>query len=243
MKFFITLLSLVLLFPFFSCGKKIQSEQILNSFSGSMDIRPGSTVNNEIIALKKQIKKTPDDPMLYKKVSELSLSKKNVDEAMKNAREAIKLKPNMAEGYYLLATSWLEKENFTISKEYFIKALSLKEDYADAHYGLATCYVHEQNLSAAKDEYLQALHYQPDHVLSHNNLGSILLQQNDAVNALVHFKKAADLSSHQIPFVVLNLGIAYEKTGNKKMAAQTYAEYLKIDPSNKEVQQWLKNLN
>jgi len=224
------------------CGGRQADMSIQVSFGEKTVIRQANDVNRAIAALKRKTVEQPSDPAPFQEIASLSLGKGNVEETIVNAQEAVRLKPNLTEGYVLLGQAWFEKENYTLAKDYFIRALELDEKNPGAHFGLANCLYAAKDLAGAAEEYRATLETDPANIRALNNLGGLLLQKGDAAGALKYFRKVVELAPDAVPEVYINEGIACEKTGDRAGAVRSYENYLKYDPSNGSVKRWLEAL-
>jgi len=105
----------------FSCAKKkeerIEKETIIigMNLEDKIEIEKRG-INEEIIETKKALEKDKENAMLYLKLAEANLKKQYTYSAIESAREAVKYKPNLAEGYKIMADAYFNRENYKRQK-------------------------------------------------------------------------------------------------------------------------------
>jgi cytochrome c-type biogenesis protein CcmH/NrfG len=81
------------------------------------------------------------------------LTTKKDKDAMKAFKEAVRLNPELAEGFYGLGFVAFRSKNYRDAMDAFKKAIVLSPDMAKAHYGLALAYIEMQKLDDMIHEY------------------------------------------------------------------------------------------
>jgi Flp pilus assembly protein TadD len=120
------------------------------------------------------------------------------------------------------------------------KFLAQKDDFAYAHFQLAYVYTALKRSPEAQAEYQKAMALDPKMPEAPLNLG-ILLLEKDPSAAIAPLQKAADLLPTQSRPRFL-LGVAQERSGNFKDAAQSYEAALRLDPKDAQASIHLGNL-
>ncbi len=238
--------SFVTLFYFGSCtkvekNKKAEKIEADIGIGEKVEIIAKSDLNKEIVKIKKELSKSPEDARLHLKLSQANLQKRNIYSALKSAQDAVKYKPNLEEGYKIMGDSYFARENYNEAVENYKKALSISEDYAEAHYGLANCYFVAKDYEKAKEEYIIAIKQNPSFISAYFNLGAVYSKLKDYENAVQNFMKVITLDTNNFK-AYLNLGIVFEKNNNKTEAIKYYEKYLKYQPSDIEVKRWVAEL-
>lgn len=120
-----------------------------------------------------------------------------LNEAVEAYRAAIGLKPDLLEAYRNLGVALIGLGRYREAAEQYRSMLSLRPDHADAHHGLGLCLEWLEDLEGAAASYEQGLRSDPAHVGMWNNIGSVYLAQNRRREALVAFRRSADLKYNQ----------------------------------------------
>ena len=95
-----------------------------------------------------------------------------LDGACAAYREAIRLKPEFAEGHQGLGNALVRQGKLDEASAEYREAIRLKPDFAEAHYGLGNALKGQGKLEDAIAEYREAIRLNPDHAEAHCNLGS-----------------------------------------------------------------------
>jgi tetratricopeptide (TPR) repeat protein len=112
------------------------------------------------------------------------------EEGLREMREAIRLRPQYADGYYslgwLLATQGRAAEAISDFQE----AIRLDPDDTEAHYNLGTALAAEGRLADAIVEFQAALRLKPDYANAHLNLGKALANSGGCRKPRQSFRRA-----------------------------------------------------
>ena len=93
-----------------------------------------------------------------------------LDEAIAACRQAIRLKPDLAEAHYNLGIALQGKGQLDEAIASYRQAIRLKPDYAEAHNNLGNALKDMGQLDEAIASYRQAIRLKPDHAEAHSNL-------------------------------------------------------------------------
>jgi Tfp pilus assembly protein PilF len=88
-----------------------------------------------------------------------------------------------------------------------------------------------KKVEEATEEYVNSLVIRPDHWSSHYNMGNYLLSAGFPGRAVAAFETAI-ARDPQSPYPLVNVAIAYARTGDLKKAEDSLDKALKIDPNN-----------
>ena len=152
-----------------------------------------------------------------------------IDEAIANFKEAIKLQPHYAEAHSNLGSALSDRGNFELAVAHYKEALRLKPGYAEAHNNLGNTLSEQMDFAEAMAHYREALRIQPDYAEAHFNLGIALSKQKEFEKAIVHYKEAV---RHQPGFANAhnNLGSALFQKGDFEEAIAHFKMAVKLDP-------------
>jgi len=120
-----------------------------------------------------------------------------IDEAIGQFHEAIRLVPDHAEFHFNLGIALAQQGKLVEAVQHFEQALQLKPEYADASEGLGTALAQQGKLAEAVRHFERALQLEPDDAGAHNNLAVALVGQGKSAEALPHFQQALNLATGQ----------------------------------------------
>jgi Flp pilus assembly protein TadD len=126
----------------------------------------------------------------------------------------------------------IDKQDFQGAILPLQKFLAEKDDFAYAHFQLAYAYTGLQKPKEARSEYERAMQLDPKMPEAALNLGILLLAEEPAA-ALQPLQRAVELLPTQSRPRAL-LAVAYEKSGDLKLAASAFEGALALDPKDSE---------
>ena len=112
------------------------------------------------------------------------------DAAIESFKQAVKIKPDYTEVYYVMAHSFRDKGDLRASIGCYQQAVNNNPGNADALINLGAALQHNGELEAAIESYKQALKISPECAEAHNNLGSTFLEKGDLDAAIDSYKEA-----------------------------------------------------
>lgn len=126
------------------------------------------------------------------------------------------------------ARAAIDRNDFQAALDPLKKFIAEKDDFAYAHFQLGYVYTALKQPKEARAEYEKAVSLDPKMSEAQLNLG-ILLLESDPRAAVAPFTKAVDLLATQSRPRFL-LGIAQERSGDFKSAAQSFEAAIALDP-------------
>ena len=138
----------------------------------------------------------------------VALDKKGqIDEAIRQYQEAIRLKPDYADAHNNLGVALAKKGQIDEAIRQFQEAIRLKPDHADAHNNLGIALAKKGQMDEAIRQYQEAIRLKPDHADAHNNLGIALGKKGQIDEAIRQYQEAIRLKPDHAD-AHNNLGIA-----------------------------------
>jgi tetratricopeptide (TPR) repeat protein len=158
------------------------------------------------------------------------LEKNQIDEAIRQYQEAIRLAPDFAEPHYNLGIAFGKNGQMDEAIRQFQEVIRLKPDNTDAHYSLGTAYGMMGQIDGAISQFHEVIRLKPDFAEAHNNLGIALVNKNQIDEAINQFQEAIRLKpdcaeAHN------NLGIALVNRGRFDEAIVNYQKAIQIEPN------------
>jgi len=103
--------------------------------------------------------------------------KGNLDAAINEYNQAIKLKPDYADAFNSRGIVYYKKGNFDSAIADFSQVIRLKPDNAEAYYDRGVAYGQESNLNSAIADYTQAVKLEPDYADAHKQLRDLGIEK------------------------------------------------------------------
>jgi tetratricopeptide (TPR) repeat protein len=117
----------------------------------------------------------------------------NTTKAIADYREAIRLKPDLADARLNLGAALDDEGQYDAAIAEDREAIRLKPDYEKAHSNLGAALAGKGQYDAAIAEYREAIRLKPDYAEAHNNLGASLAEKGQYDAAIVEYREAIRL--------------------------------------------------
>lgn len=153
----------------------------------------------------------------------------DLDAAIREYREALRLRPQYAELHYNLGNALYDRGDLDEATTQYGEALHLKPDYPEAHYNLAQVFGDKGDVDKAIGHYLEAIHLKPDFPEAHYNLGLQLDAKGALDLAIAEYREAVRLQPHHAE-AHHNLGAALYSKGDVGTAIAEIREALRLKP-------------
>jgi tetratricopeptide (TPR) repeat protein len=153
----------------------------------------------------------------------------DLDGAIAEAREAIRLKGDYAAPHYNLARRFRDKKDLDGAIAEFRATIGLDAKYKDAHTGLAIALRAKKELDEAIVEYRKVIDLDPNDPGPHNGLGNVLRDKKDLVGAIAEYHKAIDLDPKHAN-AYNGLGIALRGRGQLDDGIAAHRKAIDLDP-------------
>ena len=157
-------------------------------------------------------------------------------EASEQFRAVLRIKPDFADAHMSLGMSLFAMGYLDEAGAEFENALRIKPEYSEAQSNLGLLLHGMGRYEDAAAHYQEALRIAPDFANAHNNLARLLAtcpnhQLRDAQRAVVHAKRAAELTGHGNPLVLDTLAVAYAEIGDLKQAINWQQKAVELAPT------------
>ncbi|HEY7308960.1 MAG TPA: tetratricopeptide repeat protein, partial [Gemmataceae bacterium] len=121
--------------------------------------------------------------------------KGQLDEAIAEYREAIRLNKDYAEAHNNLGLALTDKGQLDEAIVAFREAIRLKKDFPEAHYSFGVVLGIKGRLDEAIAEYREAIRLKNNYAEAHCNLGDVLEKKGLYAEALIHRRRGHELGS------------------------------------------------
>mgnify|MGYP003669344728 CR=1 FL=1 len=153
----------------------------------------------------------------------------NLTAAIDSYRQAVQIKPNYIEVYYIMGQALRDKGDLNASIDCYQQAAKIKPNNVDALNNLGAALQYNGNLDAAIDSYKQALEISPDCVEAYNNMGISHHDNGDIDTAIDCYKRALEIN-HNYANAHNNMGHALHDKGDLNASINCYKSALQIMP-------------
>jgi Flp pilus assembly protein TadD len=166
------------------------------------------------------------------------LSKDQIDEAISQCHEAIRLKPNDSLAYNNLGVALLRNGQIDQAISQLQEALRLEPTDAEAHYHLGNALARKGQIDGAISQFQEALRLKPDDAGTHNNLGNALARKGQIEKAVSQYEAAICLKPNDAD-AHSNLGITLLRNGQIEQAISQLQEALHLKPDDADAHYYL----
>jgi tetratricopeptide (TPR) repeat protein len=156
--------------------------------------------------------------------------KGQIDEAISQYQETIRLKPDYAEAHKNLGTALDKKGQTAEAINQLQEAIRLKSDYADAHNDLGVVLGKKGQTDEAISQLQEAIRLKPDHAKAHNNLGLALATKGQTDEAIRQYQEALRLKPDYAE-AHYSLGVVLVNQGQMDAAIRQYQEAIRLRPA------------
>jgi tetratricopeptide (TPR) repeat protein len=128
--------------------------------------------------------------------------KGDMDRAIAEYRQAIRLDPKFAWPHYNLGLALSDKGNLDGAIAEYHQAIQLDPKFAWPHHNLGWMLYIKRDLDGAIAEYQEAIRLDPKDALPHNNLGLALSDKGDLDGAIAEYHQAIQLDRKSVSFQI-----------------------------------------
>jgi len=172
---------------------------------------------------------TENNCLAHKALGDALIKKGQIDEAINQYQEAIRLIPGYAEAHYNLGTAFQKKGQIDEAISQFQEAIRLTPDYADAHNNLGGTLFKKGQINKAINQFQEAIRLKPDYADAHYNLGNALRKQGQIVEAINQYQEVIRLKPDDAE-AYNNLGAALAMNGQIEEAISQFQEAIRLRP-------------
>jgi len=201
--------------------------------------------SNKLIEAKKeinkQIKKNQKSSILLNILGAVYASENQINKAIENYEEAIKIDPNYAQAYNNLGTAFHKQNKVDEAILSYKKAIHLKNDFAEAYNNLGNAFRELDKPKEALKYFEKALTLKKDYAEAWNNMGAAYESLKDKNKALDNYKRAIEIKPDYAE-AHNNLGMLLSELGRFDDSFSHYNQAIKIKPEYEKTYNNLGNL-
>ena len=150
-------------------------------------------------------------------------------EAIQLFGEALRIKPDFAEGHNDLAVTLIQLGRVPEAMGQWEQALRIQPDYAEVHNNLAVTLVQLGRVQEATEHWERALRSNPNYAEAHNNLAFALWQKGRVEEAVEHYEQALRVKPDMAE-AHYNLAMLLVQMGKLREAVTEFKQVLRIKP-------------
>ena len=152
-----------------------------------------------------------------------------VDEAIKAAEQALKLRPDFEIAYYNLGNLYMRLGRTDLAQGYFEEALRLSPNYAEAHSNYGQLLAERGDVAAGIGHFRKAIALNPSVARAHLNLAVALVKTGRMEEAVAPLQRAIALSPEAAE-PVYYLGSVYAAQNRYAEAEAAFNQALRLRP-------------
>jgi tetratricopeptide (TPR) repeat protein len=156
------------------------------------------------------------------------LERGQLNEAIANYREALEIKPDVAQVQSNLGNALLKEGNVEEAIVHLQKALQIDPEYAEAYNHMGSALMKKGQAGEAIRYYQKAVQLNTNYAEAYNNLGVAFLRNGQVDQAMAHYKKAVAINPGSAE-MQYNLGNALAREGNWADAIACYQAALSAE--------------
>jgi tetratricopeptide (TPR) repeat protein len=196
---------------------------------GALTWRQAHVYRDEETLWRDTIAKNPASWMACNNLAGVLLESGRTAEALSEAEQTLRIKPDCAEGHYNLGNVLVSVGKVDEGIEHYQHALRINPKIAAAHYRLGLAFAQQGRMPEAMDHWEQALRINPEYADVHVKLGLALAQQGRMQEAIDHWEQALRINPDDAD-VHFKLGLAFAQEGQMPEAVEHWEQVLRVNP-------------
>ena len=185
---------------------------------------------NSVTLLERTLAVTSGNNLAHYNLGRAFHSQGEIDKAIYQYRQAVKVKPDYAEAYNNLGAAFESQNKFDEALNCYRQTLKFKPDNADIWYNIGNAFQNRGKFAEAVKNYQQALRLKPGYAEAHNNLGRALQSLGRFDEAINHYRQALQTEPYHLP-AYINLGRILQSQGKYNEAIDSFRRVLQLDPN------------
>lgn len=159
-----------------------------------------------------------------------SLSKREVDQAIKHLEKAIEHSPAFLEAVNWMGTIYYQRRDFKKAEELFRKALALDSNAYEPMVNLGGTLLGLNRFREALAYNIESTNRRPNDALAHSQLGINLMALGRYDNAIEYLKRAKELDPAHFSHPQLLLAEIYARQGRMAQSRAELEEFVRLHP-------------
>jgi len=181
---------------------------------------------------------TKNNYIAHKALGDVLQKNGQIDEAIRQFQEAIRLKPDDTDVLYNLGNAFLKKDQVDEAIRQYKEIIRLKPGDTDAHNNLGNALLRQGQTDEAIRQFQEVIRLKPDDAKARNNLGIALGREGQFDEAIRQYQEAIRLKPNDAD-VHFNLGNALLRLGQTDEAIRQYQEVIRLKPDDADAHNYL----
>jgi tetratricopeptide (TPR) repeat protein len=157
-------------------------------------------------------------------------NKGDLERAIEDYNEAIRLNPRHAGAYYNRGVAWRNKGDLERAIEDYSEAIRLNPRHAGAYNNRGIAWKNKGDLERAIEDYDEAIRLNPRDAGAYYNRGAARQNKGELERAIEDYSEAIRLNPRHAG-AYNNRGIAWQNKGDLERAIEDYSEAIRLNPS------------
>jgi tetratricopeptide (TPR) repeat protein len=173
---------------------------------------------------------TENNSVVHYYLGNALLDKSQINDAISEYQEAVRLAPGYAEARLHLGVALSEKGQLDEAISQFQEVIRLEPDDLDARYDLGLALYNKGQMDEAIHQYQEVIRLKPDDIEALNNLGIAFAAKRRFDEAIQNYRRAIEINPNYFG-ALNNLGTALTAKGQLDEAIESYRKAIGIDPA------------
>jgi len=165
----------------------------------------------------------------YFNLANIYFDSNDIDSAILNYENALRLKPDYVPAYNSLASAYQEKREFDRAMEYLAKSLEINSNYPETYFNLGNIFEDKGEIDRAIQCFRKVLELDPNCAQAYVNIGNLLFYKDKVEEEMLCYQKAIELSP-DCPEIYNNLGNIFREKGLIDKSIEYFKKAVELRP-------------
>jgi len=212
-------------------------DKAISDMEKYLQFNPNDAQAQQILEAMRQQKSQSDAQAYYRRgiaYDEMG----DIDRAIAELDQAIRIDPNFAQAYYSRGIAHSRRDRDRAIADY-TSAIRLNPNFADAYNNRSLLYLIRGDNDLAIADCNELIRINPNHVDAYNNRGLAYMRSGDNDRAIADFAQAIRLNPRYMN-AYFNRGLAYAIKSDFNRAIADWEAVLRLDPNHADTQRFLE---
>jgi len=187
---------------------------------------------NSLVLFEHAVAATNDNYLAHHQLGMFYAERGNIEEAVRHASEAVRLKPDYALSRIGLGNALLDGGRLDEAERQYREAIRLDPHFQEAFLGIGRVLQARGRIEESRVYFQKAIEINPRYPRAYLLLGDVLSAQGKTDDAMACYRRAAELNPDYADAAYNNMGIALRSQGRIPEALSRYREAIRLNPKN-----------